>query len=584
MGKFISTGLVLLVAALAVMFIGCGEETGESKTTTQIVKTLDDLPNCAQGKFAVVYYVMEEEQFYVCGYSTENPNQYGYHVIDPPDDTCTVEDNGDGTKTVRCTDGTDVTFVTVNDVACVHDIGVCEDGDACTDHGCDPALGCHSWPTTCDDGDACTVNGCDSATGCDYSEPVVCDDGNACTEDVCVSPTGCESEVNVFCSAGYECNPDTGFCDRIPVCPCFTEADLNYPNNYFRPGYSYYSYCSEWEPGYNYYSPRLYLSSSTYNHYGQVGYGTNPRTGEIERFCRGYMFRSPNGYRQSRTAFENYAGSGYGIFAPGDYEKCWQDLEAQIEYMYDVQCNVYGPGECDPGLMWCYGNCIDPQTSQDHCGASGDCLDPNRGVACGDGEVCAQGTCECAPGHVSCDGACIDPQTSEAFCGASGDCLDPNAGVACGDGEVCAQGICKASVLVYSSLFTQDAGPTAEQCSDWETFRDGLTGAYTGVRIYGSQNEAGYTCTDPDAVALIAEGLQTRTDFFVICEGNDWQVCTRTYNDELWVNGGSPCNPSNCSGGGSMVRPCSPYGTGTWGGVDTNFCHGPTQTITVEFF
>ena len=179
MGKFISTGSVLLVAALAVMFMGCGETTtSEAESSVPIVKTFDDLPTCSQGKFAIVYYVESEEAFYVCGYSVENPNQYGYHVINPPDDTCTVEDNGDGTKTVRCTDGTDITFVTVNDVACVHDIAVCEDVDACTDHGCDAALGCYSWPTDCDDDDACTVNGCDSATGCDYTEPTVCDDGD----------------------------------------------------------------------------------------------------------------------------------------------------------------------------------------------------------------------------------------------------------------------------------------------------------------------------------------------------------------------------------------------------------------------
>jgi hypothetical protein len=51
----------LVTRKLAVMFMGCGEESGETETTTQIVKTLDDLLNCAQGKFAVVYYVMEEE-------------------------------------------------------------------------------------------------------------------------------------------------------------------------------------------------------------------------------------------------------------------------------------------------------------------------------------------------------------------------------------------------------------------------------------------------------------------------------------------------------------------------------------------
>ena len=243
--------------------------------------------------------------------------------------------------------------------------------------------------------------------------------------------------------------------------------------------------------------------------------GTHPDTGEIERYCSSYLHRYPSNQRSTRTAFENDAGPSYGLLSQRDWQKCWQNIEDKID-LIGVQCNVYSPGECAPGLMWCYGACIDPQTSQDHCGASGDCLDPNRGAACGDNGSCVEGTCECDPGHVSCDGACIDPQTSKAFCGgqrgiawtrteapravtarsvprgtcgcesghvscdgvcidpqtsqdhcgASGDCLDPNAGVACGDGELCLEGICEAPVLVYSSLFTQGVTPTAEQCSD----------------------------------------------------------------------------------------------------------------------
>jgi len=515
--------------------MGCAEETGETETTTQIVKTLDDLPTCSQGKFAVVYYVESEEAFYVCGYSTENPNQYGYHVINPPDDTCTVEDNGDGTKTVRCTDGTDVTFVTVNDVECVHDIGVCEDGDACTDHGCDAALGCYSSPTECDDGDACTVNACESATGCDYSEPTVCDDGNACTADVCVSPTGCEFEPNVNCPAGSECNPDNGECVLLPVCPCFTESDMNMYANYFRPGYSlsYYS-CVEWEAGYSDYAPRLYLRSSMYNSRVYVGYAFNSLTGERERWCSGSLYRYPNSNWSTISNFENDAGPGYGLLRPEDWEKCWQNIQDKID-LIGVQCTVYAPEECATGLVWC-------------------------------------------------SGACIDPQTSQAFCGASGDCSGPNAGVACGDGEFCLEGTCNTGTL-YSSLFTHDVAPTPEQCSDWQTFTDGLTGAYTGVRISGSQNEVGYTCTDPAAVAQIAEGLQTGTGFIVTCGENDWQLCPR-YGDEFWVNGGSYCSPSNCSVTdykGAILRPCG--GATWWGGVDPgNTCFEPTQTITVVFF
>jgi hypothetical protein len=102
---------------------------------------------------------------------------------------------------------------------------------------------------------------------------------------------------------------------------------------------------------------------------------------------------------------------------------------------------------CQAGLINCDGTCIDPDNNPDHCGASNPCS-TNPGTACADGTVCnGAGSCtsECAQGRVKCGNSCIDPTTDRAHCGASGNCLNQNAGVACEDGFVCKAGQCELS-------------------------------------------------------------------------------------------------------------------------------------------
>lgn len=76
----------------------------------------------------------------------------------------------------------------------------------------------------------------------------------------------------------------------------------------------------------------------------------------------------------------------------------------------------------DAGLTDCESDCADLSWSDKHCGACG--------VECGDGEVCVQG--DCVPGDGSCDapcddgdkiccgGECVDPRTSDNHCGGCG--------------------------------------------------------------------------------------------------------------------------------------------------------------------
>jgi hypothetical protein len=105
------------------------------------------------------------------------------------------------------------------------------------------------------------------------------------------------------------------------------------------------------------------------------------------------------------------------------------------------QCNLV----CAPGRVNCNDTCIDPNTDNTYCGASGACTGGTVGETCGAGEKCnGAGLCalSCQQGLIDCGGTCTDPQSDESFCGASGDCLNANAGEVCGPGETCQSGQC----------------------------------------------------------------------------------------------------------------------------------------------
>jgi len=75
----------------------------------------------------------------------------------------------------------------------------------------------------------------------------------------------------------------------------------------------------------------------------------------------------------------------------------------------------------------CGGECIDVQSSMEHCGECDN--------ACGAGGTCDMGTCGCADNQMSCGASCVDPMTSPDHCGW---CDNP-----CAAGSVCSGGQCK---------------------------------------------------------------------------------------------------------------------------------------------
>jgi hypothetical protein len=112
-------------------------------------------------------------------------------------------------------------------------LGLCDDGNACTDDGCAGADGCTHAALEqgeCVDGDACTVGDHCEAGVC-LGSPVACDDGNPCTDDLCDGLGGCEFLVNdASCDDGDPCTVadqcGDGACAGVPVsCDCQSDGD-----------------------------------------------------------------------------------------------------------------------------------------------------------------------------------------------------------------------------------------------------------------------------------------------------------------------------------------------------------------------
>ena len=84
----------------------------------------------------------------------------------------------------------------------------CEDGNPCTEDGCEPAAGCTFKPIKgdCDDGNACTLNEQCQNGFCTASGWLECGDGNPCTNDLCDPLQGCLNQNNADpCDDGNPC-------------------------------------------------------------------------------------------------------------------------------------------------------------------------------------------------------------------------------------------------------------------------------------------------------------------------------------------------------------------------------------------
>jgi len=224
-----------------------------------------------------------------------------------------------------------------------------------------------------------------------------------------------------------------------------------------------------------------------------------------------------------------------------------------------VSCNA---GMCDfscsSGLTKCSdGFCYDLQTSPTHCGS---CT-----TACAPNETCTQGKC-CGAGEKICNGVCTDVLTDPNNCG--------GCGIPCS--TTCSGGQCTTTTgSTYSQSFTQNVVATA-QCTAWNSWRAGLTGTYTSVTLSGSNDTTGRTCTGTAANTL-CQALHNGTAATVTCGGFTWNVDFCSGMTWELTADNAACN---CTSPGYNIRPCINT-NGDWGGINTQTCAAPSQSLTV---
>ena len=101
---------------------------------------------------------------------------------------------------------------------------------------------------------------------------------------------------------------------------------------------------------------------------------------------------------------------------------------------------------------------------------------------------------------------------------------------------------------------------------------------FSTVVIYGSNNPQGVQCVGAAANTIcqaLGDGVAVNN---VMCNGRTWNVGSCGSGIELNAQGNISCQ---CTNPGYVVRPCIGAYNPNWGGVNTNTCSGPTQTIEV---
>ncbi len=153
---------------------------------------------------------------------------------------------------------------------------------------------------------------------------------------------------------------------------------------------------------------------------------------------------------------------------------------------------------------------------------------------------------------------------------------------------------CRAQYYTYSQNFT--AGTSVPQCNAWNTYLAGLNpGMYRSVRMYGTFDMVGYTCTDPIIVNAIATALKNSTTYYSpSTNGHIWNICTIAnypgwyLSPAVFIDPGSSCPGGDCftNVNDYVIRPCLGGGTGSgvWGGVRSGSCAGTPQLMALEFW
>jgi len=169
--------------------------------------------------------------------------------------------------------------------------------------------------------------------------------------------------------------------------------------------------------------------------------------------------------------------------------------------------------------------------------------------------------------------------------------LSNPAGRACfvtnGTGTVGAGNITNVNVsCVAETRFSEFffAGFTTQAlCNLWLAFTSQLVASsYNTITISGSADPVGTTCATPAVATQLCQALHAGATVTTSCGGHTWSVGDCGGSTELSVDA-SICVCTNGTQA-AIARPCIDLANGpnpNWGGVRTNTCSSPSQTITV---
>ena len=337
-------------------------------------------------------------------------------ALEPAEETCNgLDDNCNGD---------------VDEGDVVEGLGICNDGNECTEDQCLGADGCENVPLSegeCKDGDPCTVADHCEAGEC-VGNPVLCDDKNACTDDSCDGTGGCQFVDNADdcddddpCTVADECTD--GICEGTSVpCECQTNDD-----------------CLEFEDG-DLCNGTLFCNLDQWPYKCEVAVDTvvecpAPEAGP-NAICQQAYCDAESGQCALIADHEGFACEDGDACTIGD--KCVA-------------------GTCIPGVPNTCGD--NNPCTDDSCDPAVGCVFTNNALPCEDGSVCTVG-------DICLDGSCLSGALlacdDENVC--TDDSCDPVAGcqfvaneAACDDDIECTLGDhCEAGACVYDDLASCD--------------------------------------------------------------------------------------------------------------------------------
>jgi hypothetical protein len=158
-----------------------------------------------------------------------------------------------------------------------------------------------------------------------------------------------------------------------------------------------------------------------------------------------------------------------------------------------------------------------------------------------------------------------------------------------GSGTVGASNIANVQIVCsaetqYSEFFAQ-GNTTDAVCSPWLAFTSQLTASsYNSITFSGSNDPVGTTCADPTIATQLCQALHTDTSVSLVCGGHTWSVGDCGASAELSVDS-SICTCTTVTEV-ATARPCIQLSqnvpNANWGGVDTDTCNAPSQTMTIS--